>query len=874
MNLPESGTEVGVSRLRYQSIPVGRGWKRRASDWVETSPVQVAAGVIWLGGDRADWLPPVLLATAAALLMVAAISLILKRRIALRTSELVQANRELKASEINLAITLDSIGDAVIVTDASGRIERMNPVAERLTGWNSVDAKGQALTQVFRIVNAETGAAAENPVERSVREGVVVGLANHTKLIARDGQERQIADSAAPIRRDGQEVTGVVLVFRDVTDQYREQVQRRQAERELRQLTKQLQETSTLLETVLDAIPDVIGVQETDHTMVRYNQAGYAFLQLTPDQVRGKKCFELIGRDRPCVPCATSRALETGAPSRIEKHVEDDDVWLDVRAYPIKDEAGRVYRVIEHLRDVSREKRAEQALRGSEAHLRSIFRAAPTGIGLVRNRVFEEVNERLCRMVGYQADELLGRNARMLYPSDAEYDWVGREKYRQIEQFGTGTVETRWCRKDGTEIEVLLSSTPLDPTDLSLGVTFTALDITDRIRALEELKRLRSLLTSIIDSMPSVLVAVDGDARVTAWNRGAAEISGISVDQACGSALPEVFPQFSAELERVRTALASGCVQQARTIIQKTEGPARITDITVYPLVENGVAGAVIRLDDVTDRVRMEERMIQSEKMLSVGGLAAGMAHEVNNPLAAILQNVQNALRRTTEDLPANRQAAEAVGVSLEAIQDYLERRGVLRMLRGVLESGRRAAELVENMLSFSRKSPAAPSSCDLAELLEKTLALVSSDYDPSKQYDFRRVQIVREYAVDCPPVPCERSKIQQVFLNVLKNGAEAMMAQEQSEREPAFVLRTRCDGPWVRVDIEDNGPGMAEEVRRRVFEPFFTTREVGSGTGLGLSLSYFIVTQQHGGSMTVDSTVGKGTVFSIALPLAGRGTP
>ena len=713
--------------------------------WAPIGPAQFAVGAVWLGGDRADWLPPVFLGTAFVLLILAAISLILKRCIPVRTAELVQANRELKASETNLAITLDSIGDAVIVTDAAGRIERMNPVAEKLTGWNSADAKGQDLTRVFRIVNAETGAATANPVERVLREGVVVGLANHTKLIARDGRERQIADSAAPIRRDGREVTGVVLVFRDVTDQYREQAQRRQAER---------------------------------------------------------------------------------------------------------------------------------ALRGSEAHLRSIFRAAPTGIGLVYNRVFEEVNERLCRMLGYQADELLGRNARMLYPSDAEYDWVGREKYRQIEQFGTGTVETRWRRKDGTEIEVLLSSTPLDPTDLSLGVTFTALDITDRIRALEELKRLRSLLTSIIDSMPSVLVAVDRDGRVTAWNRGAAESSGVPVEQASGRTLPEVFPQLSAELERVRTALASGCVQQARTIIQETDGPVRLNDITVYPLAENGVAGAVIRLDDVTERVRMEERMIQSEKMLSVGGLAAGMAHEVNNPLAAILQNVQNALRRTTEDLPANRQAAEAAGISLEAIQDYLERRGVPRMLRGVLESGRRAAELVENMLSFSRKSPGALSTCDLAELLEKTVALAASDYDPSKQYDFRHIRIVRDYAADCPPVPCERSKIQQVFLNVLKNGAEAMMAREQSEREPAFVLRTRCDGPWVRVDIEDNGPGMPEEVRRRVFEPFFTTREVGSGTGLGLSISYFIVTQQHGGSMTVDSTVGKGTVFSILLPLAGRGIP
>jgi len=133
-------------------------------------------------------------------------------------------------------------------------------------------------------------------------------------------------------------------------------------------------------------------------------------------------------------------------------------------------------------------KEGEKALKESEARLRSIFKAAPVGIGLVSRRILKEVNDRLCRMTGYPAEELVGQSARILYPTDEDYEYVGREKYRQITLRGTGTVETRWKRKDGRVIDVLLSSTPRDPDDLVNNVTFTALDITDRKLAEEKLK--------------------------------------------------------------------------------------------------------------------------------------------------------------------------------------------------------------------------------------------------------------------------------------------------------------------------------------------------------------------------------------------------
>jgi len=294
-------------------------------------------------------------------------------------------------------------------------------------------------------------------------------------------------------------------------------------------------------------------------------------------------------------------------------------------------------------------------------------------------------------------------------------------------------------------------------------------------------------------------------------------------------------------------------------------GEKRYSDVTIYPLIANGVEGAVIRVDDVTDRVRIEEMMVQSEKMISVGGLAAGMAHEINNPLAGILQNVQVMRNRISPDLVKNRRVAEECGITIESVTEYMEKRGFLDMVEAVMDSGRRAAKIVENMLSFSRKGDSRHEIKDLRKLLDNTVMLASNDYDLKQQYDFKKVKIVREYEEEAD-VLCEGSKIQQVFLNILKNGAQAMMKKEEETGDPQFVLRIKNDGDRVRIEIEDNGEGMEEDVRKRVFEPFFTTKEVGIGTGLGLSVSYFIITDEHGGTMACESESGKGTKFIIRL--------
>lgn len=392
-------------------------------------------------------------------------------------------------------------------------------------------------------------------------------------------------------------------------------------------------------------------------------------------------------------------------------------------------------------------------------------------------------------------------------------------------------------------------------------------------RAEETLRKAENFISNIINSMPSVLVGVDSDGKVTHWNSRANAVTGITYDEAVGRPLELAFPRLSSQMERVREAMKTRVVSHESRQPHKKDDATCFEDLTVYPLVSNGVEGAVIRLDDVTEKVRLEEMMVQSEKMLSVGGLAAGMAHEINNPLAGMIQtaNVMKD-RLTNEEMPANISAADALGLEMSVISRYMEARGIPKMLSRICESGARAAEIVANMLQFARKSNSTVSSHDLRTILDQCLELAGSDYDLKKKYDFRQITVVKKYQENIPPVPCEKSKIQQVILNILRNGAEAMQDNTNPTGEAhRFVLKLlQPDLDMVRIEIEDNGPGMDEETRKRIFEPFFTTKPVDMGTGLGLSVSYFIITENHHGRLKVESNKGSGTTFIIELPVGG----
>jgi signal transduction histidine kinase len=283
--------------------------------------------------------------------------------------------------------------------------------------------------------------------------------------------------------------------------------------------------------------------------------------------------------------------------------------------------------------------------------------------------------------------------------------------------------------------------------------------------------------------------------------------------------------------------------------------------------MEDDIRGAVLRIDDVTDQVKLEEMMIQSEKMMSIGGLAAGMAHEINNPLSGMMQNTQVVTSRLTREIEANIRTAQELGIEFSKIKTYMEHRNIVNCLESIHAAGVRAGQVVQNMLSFARQSSMEKGLHDIIGIIEHTLELASTDYSANDGFDLKTIKIETNYEPNLPPVQCEESKIQQVVLNLLKNSFQAFgQLSDRNNFEPCIKINVHRQNDKVQIEISDNGPGMEKDVQNQIFDPFFTTKSSREGTGLGLFITHFIIVEDHKGQLELESAPGKGTTFKISL--------
>jgi two-component system NtrC family sensor kinase len=253
---------------------------------------------------------------------------------------------------------------------------------------------------------------------------------------------------------------------------------------------------------------------------------------------------------------------------------------------------------------------------------------------------------------------------------------------------------------------------------------------------------------------------------------------------------------------------------------------------SVTPLVDKGGSsvGRLLLIDDVTQREQLEEQLLQTEKLTSLGLLAAGVAHEVNTPLAVI----SNYIQMLAKQLPGD-----------DSRQKIIDK---------IVKQTFRASEIMNNLLNFSRTGAAEFAEVNLNDLLEETLSLVAHPFRTS------RVTVLKTLGIDLPPVLGSANRLQQVFLNLFMNARDAMPNGGMVE------IRTGAQNGSVEVEVTDTGLGIPRDILNRIFDPFFTTKSIGRGTGLGLSVSYGIV-KEHNGTIDVRSTPGKGTSFRLEFP-------
>ena len=523
--------------------------------------------------------------------------------------------------------------------------------------------------------------------------------------------------------------------------------------------------------------------------------------------------------------------------------------------------------------EIDERKKAEAAIRESEAKYRELVQNANSIILRVdtQGRI-TFFNEFAQSFFGYKEHEIIGRNS---VGTIAPYnDSDGRSMGPVMAEVARNPEEHKYyemenIRRDGTRAWVAWTNKAVrDDAGEIVEYLCIGHDVTEAKAAEKEMARIRLYLQKIVDSMPSILVGIDLKERITLFNREAERLTGMASEEALGIPLESVFQNFCLYKEMIHRALDEKTTMKTEKVPHPVHGGQHWADIMVYPIQFNRVEGVVIRIDDVTARAHMENVMVQTEKMMSVGGLAAGMAHEINNPLGAMVQSAQNIIRRISPDLPSNLKAAKACGVELTAVCAYLKERQITTFLEGIRTSGKNAAEIVDNMLHFSRKSESRKRPVQLVDLLDKTVSLAAHDYDLKKKYDFRSIAIERDLDRDLGAVPCVATEIEQVVLNLLRNAAQAMANGNGEGRPPQIALRLYGRDNRAVIEVEDNGPGIDNQGLKRVFEPFYTTKDVGAGTGLGLSVSYFIITNNHGGTMEVSSEPGHGAKFTIRLPM------
>lgn len=526
------------------------------------------------------------------------------------------------------------------------------------------------------------------------------------------------------------------------------------------------------------------------------------------------------------------------------------------------------------IEDIDKRKKAERETEVANLFTNNILDAS-TQVSIISidlEGIIRTFNKGAERMLGYKAEEFIGfATPEIIHLKEevVEYGNFLSKKYGEsIHGINTfiyvanieGSDEREWTyiKKDGTKIIVNLSVTAIrDHKNKIIGHLGVAKDITIE-------KNAQNMVVSMIDAMPSLIIGLDSSMIVSHWNRAVEKITGYKKYEAIGRDVFELYSPLLMFKNKIIQSMASEIIFNKNRVELIEDGVKKYCNITVLPFVIDGVNGGVIRVDNITEQIKLEEMIVQSEKMMSIGGLAAGMAHEINNPLAGIIQNAQNITRRLFLRNKKNLKAARDVGLDLSKLHKYLELRGIEKMIDGITSSGLRASKIIKNMLSFSRNSNEHFTRVNLPLLIENTIFLSESDFNLSKNYDFKNIEIIKCFTENLPNILCDSSKIQQVLYNIFKNGSDALHNSEN----PRLIIKVYTDDKWIITEIEDNGSGMGEDVRKRIFEPFYTTKAVGKGTGLGMSVSYFIISDLHNGELSVESQDGDWTKFIIKLPI------
>jgi PAS domain S-box-containing protein len=486
--------------------------------------------------------------------------------------------------------------------------------------------------------------------------------------------------------------------------------------------------------------------------------------------------------------------------------------------------------------DVTERREIEQALQSSENEYRLLFAANPNPMCVYdrESLAFLAVNDAAVYHYGYTRDEFLNMKVLDLHPPES-----ANEVRALVAAAGDSehcTAHVVHTKKNGTTIRVETTSSPLRFQGRPARIVSTQ-DETERLLAEQALRAAETRFRAIVDCTDIAVFCVDTDGRFTYSDGQALASLGLRPGELVGGSVFEVYPGEEALLDLIREVLAG----QPGSRHHVLNGVA--LEIRCTPLyADNGeIIGAIAVAVDVTERERLRAQVLQSDKLASLGQMVAGIAHEVNNPLAAISGN------------------AQLLGFHVDP--------QVRADARAIREMADRAGRVVRSLLTFARSNPSGSPTggererCRMVAMAEEAIALSAATLRQAG------IDVTRRMPVEAvgPCVMANPSQIVHILLNLFSNAEHALRQQAPDARWIEIEVTTERGMAVLRVT--DTGTGMPADVQRRVFEPFYTTKDVGEGTGLGLALCHSIV-EAHGGTITIDSEEGVGTTVSVRLPI------
>jgi len=626
-------------------------------------------------------------------------------------------------------------------------------------------------------------------------------------------------------------------------------------------------ETESLFEILADKSPAGLCVVQ-DGRFCYTNPAFQSITGCREYELLGRDCLELVvPEDRETVRRSTTKVLngERVLPYEFRvTHKDGSTKWMmgsavairycgrwaflanlvDITARKQQEEAlqagsARPQSLRDSATDVTGHKHMEEALRNSEEKLRQIFESASDGIAVIDLKgVITDANQRTVEMHGFRSKkELLGKNISDLL-APIERNRIAADMGEAIQEGAISGVEYILLRADGSAFPGELGINTLrNAQGNPFGHITIARDITKRKEIDEALKYAAEEWSRTFDSINDAVCINSKDFRLLRVNKAFGNMYRVEPGKVIGKRCYEVTGEGTEPVEGCphRETLRTGKPAKSEFLIHEKGAYVEVSTSPIFN-TKGEVIGIVHITRDITEQKKQNERLMSTDRLASLGELAAGTAHEFNNPLTSVIGFTQLLLQR---DIPDD----------------------IREDLKVINSEAQRAANVARNLLAFGAKHAPAKQLDQVNCIIEDVLEL------RAYEHKVKNIDVVKHLGADLPKIMADYFQLQQVFMNIIINAEYFMI---EAHRGGTLTITSEKQGDAVRISIADDGPGIPQENLNRIFDPFFTTKEAGKGTGLGLSICHSIVSE-HGGEIYVRSQLGKGATMFVELPVNGQ---